>query len=214
MSLLALMSTARIALSYGTGFGFILLVKVMVQLMRPDIQDSEFRPKDRPLYNIKNSYDFIIIGGGTAGAVMANRLSERADWTVLLLEAGGDETLLSDIPLLMPTLQLSPLDWQFKTEPSGNYCLGMNEGRCNWPRGKVLGGSSVLNAMLYVRGNPRDYDRWEEEGNPGWGYRHVLKYFKKSEDVKIDYLSESPFHQKGGYLTVEEFRYSKLHQTV
>nr|CAD7588853.1 unnamed protein product [Timema genevievae] len=64
-------------------------------------------------------YDFIIIGGGTAGAVMANRLSERADWTVLLLEAGGDETLLSDIPLLMPTLQLSPLDWQFKTEPSG-----------------------------------------------------------------------------------------------
>nr|CAD7438272.1 unnamed protein product [Timema bartmani] len=248
MSLLALMSTARIALSYGTGFGFILLVKVMVQLMRPDIQDSEFRPKDRPLHNIKNrptadgpvqsstrrpnltvihvcgnlvvrfqsvcntvfhchSYDFIIIGGGTAGAVMANRLSERADWSVLLLEAGGDETLLSDIPLLMPTLQLSPLDWQFKTEPSGNYCLGMHEGRCNWPRGKVLGGSSVLNAMLYVRGNPRDYDRWEEEGNPGWGYRHVLKYFKKSEDVKIDYLSDSPFHQKGGYLTVEEFRY-------
>nr|CAD7392754.1 unnamed protein product [Timema cristinae] len=153
------------------------------------------------------SYDFIIIGGGTAGAVMANRLSERSDWTVLLLEAGGDETLLSDIPLLMPTLQLSPLDWQFKTEPSGNYCLGMQEGRCNWPRGKVLGGSSVLNAMLYVRGNPRDYDRWEEEGNPGWGYRHVLEYFKKSEDVKIDYLSDSPFHQKGGYLTVEEFRY-------
>lgn len=76
--------------------------------------------------------------------------------------------------------------------------------RCNWPRGKVLGGSSVLNAMVYVRGNKRDYDAWESQGNPGWGYENVLKYFKKSEDNRNPYLSNGKYHEAGGYLTVQE----------
>lgn len=83
------------------------------------------------------------------------------------MEAGGEELILSDLPLAYPALQLSSIDWQYKTEPGGNFCLGMNEGICNWPRGKVIGGSSVLNAMLYVRGNALDYDLWEAKGNPG-----------------------------------------------
>lgn len=87
------------------------------------------------------------------------RLSENPYWDVLLLEAGPDEISLTDLPLMFPTLQLTPFDWQYKTEPSDSYCLGMKEKKCNWPRGKVLGGSSVLNAMLYVRGNRRDYDK-------------------------------------------------------
>ena len=67
--------------------------------------------------------------------------------------------------------------------------------RCNWPRGKVLGGSSVLNYMLYVRGNRKDYDHWEQDGNPGWGYDDVLHYFKKSEDNRNPYLAATPYHQ-------------------
>lgn len=84
---------------------------------------------------------------------MAARLSEISEWKILLLEAGPDETYLSDVPLIFPSLQQSDLDWKFQTQRSDSFCLAMNNGRCNWPRGRVLGGSSVLNAMLYVRGN-------------------------------------------------------------
>ena len=80
----------------------------------------------------------------------------------------------------------------------------MNEGRCNWPRGKVIGGSSVLNYMLYLRGNKRDYDAWEQLGNPGWSYQDILPYFKKSEDNQNPYLARTPYHSTGGYLTVQE----------
>jgi len=132
------------------------------------------------------------------------RLSEIEGWNVLLLEAGGDETEISDVPVLAAYLQLSQLDWKYKTEPQPNACLGMKNQRCNWPRGKVLGGSSVLNYMLYVRGNRHDYDSWRDLGNSGWGYDDVLYYFKKSEDNRNPYLARTPYHSAGGYLTVEE----------
>lgn len=80
-------------------------------------------------------------------------------------------------------------------------------GRCSWPRGKVLGGSSVLNYMLYVRGNRRDYDSWAQMGNYGWSYDDVLPYFIKSEDNRNPYLAESAYHGVGGYLTVQESPY-------
>ncbi|KAJ8931348.1 hypothetical protein NQ314_015757, partial [Rhamnusium bicolor] len=116
------------------------------------------------------------------------------------------------MPLMFPTLQLTPFDWQYKTEPGEKYCLGMNDKRCNWPRGKVLGGCSVLNAMLYIRGNKRDYDsvknyvyRWESLGNPGWSYEDVLPYFKKSENMRIPEFRDDEYHGKDGYLSVEHF---------
>lgn len=80
----------------------------------------------------------------------------------------------------------------------------MEKGRCNWPRGKVIGGSSVLNYMLYLRGNKRDYDAWEAQGNPGWNSAEALRYFKKSEDNQNPYLARTPYHATGGYLTVQE----------
>lgn len=83
----------------------------------------------------------------------------------------------------------------------------MKNGRCNWPRGKVIGGSSVLNYMLYVRGNKKDYDIWESQGNPGWGSQDVLYYFKKSEDNKNPYLARTQYHSTGGYLTIGEAPY-------
>jgi len=153
-------------------------------------------------------YDFIIIGAGSAGSVVANRLSENPQWKILLLEAGGDETVISDIPVLAADLQLGRMDWQYKTEPQpGRACLGHTGQRCNWPRGKVLGGSSVLNYMLYVRGNKKDYDNWEAQGNPGWGYETVLHYFKKSEDNKNPDFAATRYHSSGGFLTVQEAPY-------
>lgn len=137
---------------------------------------------------------------------MASRLSEVRNWTVLVIEAGGDETEISDVPALAGFLQLSDMDWQYQTTPPSDraYCQAMVGDRCNWPRGKVMGGSSVLNAMVYVRGNRLDYDYWVEQGNIGWGYDEILKYFKKSEDNRNPYLNQDEFHAKGGYLTVQE----------
>lgn len=101
---------------------------------------------------------------------------------VLLLEAGGSENVLSDIPIAAATLQMTTIDWAYQSEPQEASCFGLINRRSRWPRGRVLGGSSVLNYMLYVRGNARDYDRWEQSGNPGWSWSEVLPFFIKSED--------------------------------
>lgn len=199
-------STKRIVSSFSSKLFFFTFLRFLIPTLRHDIIDRDNRIRIVQRHQLLNKYDYIVIGGGSAGCVLASRLSENRNSTVLLLEAGGEETVLSEVPLIFPTLQLTNLDWKFKTEKSGDYCQGMKSGMCNWPRGKVLGGSSVLNAMLYVRGNRRDYDAWERAGNPGWGYRDVLRYFKKSEDIKIDELRRSFFHGTGGYLSVEKFR--------
>uniref|UniRef100_A0A8D8TCL7 Glucose dehydrogenase [FAD, quinone] n=1 Tax=Cacopsylla melanoneura TaxID=428564 RepID=A0A8D8TCL7_9HEMI len=185
--------------------GILPLLMAALTVFRYNELDPESRPTNTK--TLFRAYDFIVIGAGSAGAVVANRLSENPDWKILLIEAGGDENEISDIPSLAGYLQLSELDWKYKTEPpmgDNAYCLAMVGDRCNWPRGKVLGGSSVLNAMIYVRGNRHDYDQWESLGNPGWGYKDVLPYFKKSEDNRNAYLLRTPYHSKGGYLTVQE----------
>lgn len=167
---------------------------------------SEYDPEAPVIdvQNVRKEYDFIVVGGGSAGAVVASRLTEIASWNVLLLEAGPDENEITDVPSLAAYLQLTSLDWAYKTEPTGKACLGMKNGRCNWPRGKVLGGSSTINYMLYVRGNKNDYDTWESLGNPGWGSEEALKYFKKSEDNRNPYLANNDYHATGGLQTIQE----------
>ncbi|KOC71134.1 Glucose dehydrogenase [acceptor] [Habropoda laboriosa] len=215
MSAITRISAMRIAVSYGPELSFLVLLRMLIGMHRPDIIDSKSRVHPVSLFNLQSNYDFVIIGGGSAGSVLANRLSENGNWSVLLLEAGLDEPDLSDVPAMFPIIQLTPFDWQYKTHPSDNYCKAMNEHRCNWPRGKVLGGSSVLNAMLYVRGNKKDYDSWEKMGNPGWSYEKVLPYFKKSENMTIEKYQDSPYHSTGGPLTIEHFKYySSVTQTL
>nr|XP_026488916.1 glucose dehydrogenase [FAD, quinone]-like [Vanessa tameamea] len=208
-SLRPLVSGTRILFGLLPGLGSILMLRMVIHLYRPDIEDAEHRVKDVPIDELHNCYDFIIIGGGSAGSVIASRLSENPDWNILLLEAGPDENVLSEVPVLFPALQTSSLDWQFVTEPSSDYCLSMVGNRCKWPRGKVLGGSSTLNAMLYIRGNRKDYDNWAMLGNEGWAYNDVLKYFLKAEDMRIPEYQNDPYHSTGGPISIENFRYEQ-----
>ncbi|XP_069687311.1 glucose dehydrogenase [FAD, quinone]-like [Periplaneta americana] len=151
-------------------------------------------------------FDFIIAGGGAAGCVLANRLSEVEDWNVLLLEAGGEEPFESQIPAFGNNLKLSYLDWQYTTEPESTSCGGEP---CQWPRGKVLGGGSSINDMIYNRGNRYDYDLWEQWGNTGWSYKDVLPYFKKSENnLDPDIANDTTYHSVGGYQSVGRFPYT------
>ncbi|XP_014247170.1 glucose dehydrogenase [FAD, quinone] [Cimex lectularius] len=167
-----------------------------------DLYDPENQPINVNV--IKKEYDFIVVGGGSAGSVVANRLSANKEWSVLLLEAGGQESIITDVPILSLYLHGSNYDWKYKTEPGTTACQAMKGKRCCWTRGKVIGGSSVLNTMLYVRGNRRDFDHWEALGNPGWGYRDVLPYFLKSEDQRNPYLARNKYHATGGFLTVDD----------
>ncbi|XP_043257477.1 glucose dehydrogenase [FAD, quinone]-like isoform X2 [Colletes gigas] len=188
--------------------GYVIFLKSLIDIYRPDIVDIEHRVKPIPPGLIQSNYDFVILGSGSAGSVIANRLSENGRWSVLVLEAGPDEPEISDVPAMISVVQGNiKYDWQFRTEPSKDYCQAFQNHECVWPRGKVLGGSSVLNGMQYVRGNKEDYNHWASLGNPGWDYKSVLPYFKKSEDIRVNELQNSPYHQTGGDLTVEFFRY-------
>ena len=126
-----------------------------------------------------STYDYIVIGAGSAGCVLANRLSADPNRSVLLLEAGGkDRHPFVRLPMLMGKLMHSGIyNWRYDTEPEPE----LDNRRIYWPRGKALGGSSTINGMIYVRGNAADYDRWAQMGNPGWSYAEVLPYFRKSE---------------------------------
>lgn len=170
-----------------------------------DLEDPCNRPLSRGFPD--RDYDFIVVGGGSSGAVMANRLSEVPHWRVLLIEAGGDEPTGTQIPSMFLNFLGSSIDYGYKTEPEDMACLNNEERRCSWPRGKVLGGTSVLNGMMYIRGSRADYDAWARAGNPGWSYQDVLPYFLKSEDNQQATTMDAGFHGVGGYLTVTQFPY-------
>lgn len=148
-----------------------------------------------------NTYDYIVVGAGSAGCVLANRLSTDRSNRVLLLEAGGkDVNPWIHIPVgYFKTMHHPATDWCYVTEPDP----GIANRQLQWPRGKVLGGSSSLNGLLYVRGQKQDYDRWAELGNSGWSYEEILPYFKKSEDQEH---GESEYHGVGGPLKVSDLR--------
>ena len=162
------------------------------------------------------TYDYIVVGAGSAGAVIAARLSEDTEHTVLVIEAGGEELWkpMFRIPLAAYFMQKTEVDWQYYTEPQRNSHFASINGdnRSYWPKGKVLGGTSMLNTMQYVRGNKADYDEWAENGCEGWSYDDVLPYFLKSEDVQVEQLSKTKYHRRGGPLAVSMTNATKLAQ--
>jgi choline dehydrogenase-like flavoprotein len=147
---------------------------------------------------IDGDYDYIIVGAGSAGCVLANRLSADPATRVLLLEAGGsDNWIWFHIPVgYLFAIGNPRSDWMFKTEPEA----GLNGRSLNYPRGKVIGGSSAINAMIYMRGQAADYDHWRQLGLSGWGWNDVLPHFRRHED---HFLGESEAHACGGEWRIE-----------
>ena len=164
-------------------------------------------------------FDYVIVGAGSAGCALANRLSAGGQHSVCLLEAGPRE----DSPFIkmpagvIPLLRSKVYNWQFWTAPQANLA-----GRTlYWPRGKTLGGSSAINAMCYIRGNAWDYDHWASLGNSGWAYRDVLPYFKQSENYEpgLDKTGEltaedAQYHGRGGPLNIAERRHNNPLSTL
>ena len=146
-----------------------------------------------------DTYDYVIIGSGSAGSAIANRLGEDYRLRILVLEAGpADSSFLLKMPAGFASLgETSPYNWRYETVPQ----VHCNNRRMYWPRGKTLGGSSSINAMLYVRGHAWDYDHWRQLGNEGWSYEDVLPFFRKAENNE---RLKDDFHGTGGPLNVAE----------
>ena len=146
-------------------------------------------------------YDYIVVGAGSAGCVLANRLSADPSIRVLLLEAGGKDTNpWIHVPVgYFKTLHNPKTDWCYKTNPDP----GLAGRSIDWPRGKVLGGSSSINGLLYIRGQAEDYEHWRQLGNTGWSFSDVLPYFKRAEDQE---RGEDDHHGKDGPIKVSDMR--------
>ena len=154
-------------------------------------------------------YDYIILGAGAAGCVLANRLSSDPNKRVLLLEAGNDlsRDVRVRIPWAFPKLLRSEADWNYDTEPAKEL-HGNTVYLC---RGKMLGGSTGANVMLYHRGTAADHDAWEASGARGWSSQDVLPYYKKAEDYQE---GPSKYHGSGGHLSVQEVPYQNVLSTT
>ncbi|XP_065364686.1 glucose dehydrogenase [FAD, quinone]-like [Calliphora vicina] len=148
-----------------------------------ELEDSELWPKDYSSEFVKHgqmTFDYIVVGAGTAGSVVASRLSEDPHVKVLVLEAGGDPPLLSEIHTLSLQLLNTPYTWNDYAEPNPSCCQAMKEGRCYWPRGRMIGGTGGINGNIFLTGHADDFDEWQQQGNIGWSWNDVYPFYEKA----------------------------------
>ncbi|KAG5897965.1 hypothetical protein JTB14_013539 [Gonioctena quinquepunctata] len=171
------------------------------------VNAQQFRAFDGRSGTDLDSYDFIVIGGGPGGSVIANRLSEVPEWKVLLIEAGGLPDNVTDIPNLYFESEFTEHNWGFVSTPQSTACLGMTNRQCPLARGRGLGGSSLINGLVYSRGSSIDFDNWAKRVEDSrWSYSNVLPVMKRSERFVYRDASSpvyEPVHGNDGYLTVE-----------
>ncbi|XP_063242321.1 glucose dehydrogenase [FAD, quinone]-like isoform X2 [Bacillus rossius redtenbacheri] len=148
--------------------------------------------------------DFVVVGAGATGPVVASRLSEDASWSVLLLEAGPEEPTATELPAFAVSAVGSPLDWNYTTTRQAGACLNTG-GVCAWPRGRMVGGTTAMQGMMYTRGNRDIYDRWAALGNTGWDYTSFLHYLKKAEGNRQPRRAEEGYHGFDGPVAVQQF---------
>ncbi|XP_069679035.1 glucose dehydrogenase [FAD, quinone]-like [Periplaneta americana] len=194
---------------YNQKDGFMGLVERLLE-HQCDLVDPLRGSELQPALQDEQEVDFVVVGAGTAGSVVARRLSEASEeWKVALLEAGGSYPTATMVPSTYYSYSKPnmTINWDFELEPQMHACHGMHEGKCRYPRGKVMGGTGMLNGMMYMRGNPYDYDEWARAGNKGWSYHDVLQYFKLSENnIDLGEIYREEFHGTSGPVTVSKFR--------
>lgn len=211
------MSTSYAATNYGTNNSPVPIFLHLMQILTAaqcDLHNDYPLDRSNEVSSSTEIFDFVIVGAGSAGSVVANRLSEINDWKVLLIEAGTDSSVTSEVPGLFPNLIESSEDYSYYVEPEEHACHATVTKRCRWSKGKALGGSSAINAMLYIYGNEKDYNDWSDMGNTGWSYEEVLPYFKKSQDCIEEHNdgSESKYCGHEGPLSIRYYNNTESHK--
>ncbi|KAL6259289.1 hypothetical protein P5V15_009208 [Pogonomyrmex californicus] len=208
-----LANAANFTAAMGDSSANVFIYLIQTLLMAQCSLNDDIYPPDRSeeIAISDTEFDFVIVGGGSAGSVLANRLSEIENWKILLIEAGENPSLFSEVPGLFLSQLQSPEDYAYNVENEKFACQGYKNKTCKWSKGKALGGSSTLNAMLYIYGSDEDYNEWSRMGNEGWSYDQVLPYFKKSQSCghERNDMWQSKYCGHGGPLRIRYYNYSQ-----
>ncbi|XP_073835211.1 glucose dehydrogenase [FAD, quinone]-like [Musca autumnalis] len=181
------------------------LLTAQCDIARPENYPADYA--DEALRKGLDTYDFVVVGAGSAGSVVASRLSENRQWKVLVLEAGDNPPQESEVPALSIAIRHNQYVYDYYTQANARSCKAFKNNQCYWPRGKTLGGSGAINALMYLRGNRRDYDIWLEMGNPGWGYDDLWPYFEKSTTPPPSPRQNKSCPCSRGYIGIRDFQH-------